>query len=77
MVVSASTNQVWTKITIGSYAHVFCHSESDTSGVLTDNFLPKTHRIYNYFYEFASEAMHIVIFENLVNVLIIEIESYT
>ena len=33
MVVSASTNQVWTKITIGSYAHVFCHSESDTSGV--------------------------------------------
>ena len=23
MVVSASTNQVWTKITIGSYAHVF------------------------------------------------------
>ena len=34
MVVSASTNQVWTKITIGSYAHVFCHSESDTSSVL-------------------------------------------
>ena len=33
MVVSASTNQVWTKITIGSYAHIFCHSESDTSGV--------------------------------------------
>ena len=33
MVVSASTNQVWTKITIGSYAHVFCHSESDTSSV--------------------------------------------
>ena len=33
MVVSASTNQVWTKITIGSYAHVFCHSESDTNGV--------------------------------------------
>ena len=33
MVVSASTNQVWTKITIGSHARVFCHSESDTSGV--------------------------------------------
>ena len=33
MVVSASTNQVWTKIIIGSYAHVLCHSESDTSGV--------------------------------------------
>ena len=33
MVVSASTNQVWTKFTIGSYAHIFCHSESDTSGV--------------------------------------------
>ena len=26
MVVSPSTNQVWTKITIRSYAHVFCHS---------------------------------------------------
>ena len=34
MVVSASTNQVWAKISIGSYAHVFCHSESDTSSVL-------------------------------------------
>ena len=33
MVVSASTNQVWTKITIGSYAQVFCHSESETSSV--------------------------------------------
>ena len=33
MVVSASTNQVWTKITIRSYAHVFCHSESDRSSV--------------------------------------------
>ena len=33
MVVSASTDQVWTKITIGSYAHVFYHSESDTSSV--------------------------------------------
>ena len=33
MVVSASTNQVWTKITFGSYAYVFCHSESDTSSV--------------------------------------------
>ena len=33
MVVSASTNQVWNKITIGSYAHVICHSESDTSSV--------------------------------------------
>ena len=37
-------------------------------------FLPKKQRIYNYFYEFASEALHIVIFENFVN---IEIESYT
>ena len=36
MVVSASTNQVWTKITIGSYAHVFCHSESDRSSVCND-----------------------------------------
>ena len=33
MVVSASTNKVWTKIAIGSYAHVFCHSESDTNSV--------------------------------------------
>ena len=33
MVVSASTNQLWTKITIGSHAHIFCHSESDTSSV--------------------------------------------
>ena len=33
MVVSASTNQVWTKITIRSYAHVFCHSEPDRSSV--------------------------------------------
>ena len=35
MVVSASTNQVWTKITVRSYAHVFCHSESDRSSVLS------------------------------------------
>ena len=27
-------------------------------------FLPKKQRIYDYFYEFASEALHIVIFEN-------------
>ena len=33
MVVSVSTNQVWTKITIRSYAHVFCHSEPDRSSV--------------------------------------------
>ena len=30
------------------------------------NFLPKKQRIYNYFYESASEALHIVIFENFV-----------
>ena len=30
------------------------------------NFLPKKQRIYDYFYEFASEALHIVIFENFV-----------
>ena len=30
------------------------------------NFLPKKQRIYDYFYEFASEALHIVIFENIV-----------
>ena len=29
-------------------------------------FLPKKQRICNYFYEFASEALHIVIFENFV-----------
>merc|ERR1711997_569714 len=29
-------------------------------------FLPKKQRIYDYFYEFASEALHIVIFENFV-----------
>ena len=28
-------------------------------------FLPKKQRIYDYFYEFASEALHIVIFENV------------
>ena len=28
--------------------------------------MPKKQRIYNYFYEFASEALHIVIFENFV-----------
>ena len=43
IVVSASTNQVWTKITIRSYAHVYCHSESDRSSVpcvivLIDNY---------------------------------------
>ena len=32
---------------------------------------------YDYFYEFASEALHIVIFENFNDVLLIEIESYT
>jgi hypothetical protein len=30
------------------------------------NFLPKKQRIYDYFSEFASEALHIVIFENFV-----------
>ena len=29
-------------------------------------FLPKKQRIYDYFYEFASEALHIVIFENFI-----------
>jgi hypothetical protein len=29
-------------------------------------FFPKKQRIYDYFSEFASEALHIVIFENLV-----------
>jgi hypothetical protein len=29
-------------------------------------FLPKKQRIYDYFNEFASEALHIVIFENFV-----------
>ena len=29
-------------------------------------FLPKKQRIYDYFFEFASEALHIVIFENFV-----------
>ena len=29
-------------------------------------FLPKKQRIYDYFSEFASEALHIVIFENLI-----------
>ena len=29
-------------------------------------FLPKKQMIYDYFYEFASEALHIVIFENFV-----------
>ena len=29
-------------------------------------FLPKKQRIYDYFYEFASEALRIVIFENFV-----------
>ena len=29
-------------------------------------FLPKKQRICNYFYEFASEALHIVIFENFI-----------
>ena len=38
-------------------------------------FLPKKQRIYDYFSEFASEALHIVIFDN--DVLLIEIESYT
>ena len=38
IVVSASTNQVWTKITIRIYAHVLCHSESDTSSVKTFSF---------------------------------------
>ena len=33
MVVSASINQVWTKITIRSYALVYCHWESDRSSV--------------------------------------------
>ena len=28
--------------------------------------MPKKQRIYDYFYEFASEALHIVIFENFV-----------
>ena len=28
--------------------------------------MPKKQRIYNYFYEFASEALHIVIFENFI-----------
>ena len=37
MVVSTSTNQVRTKLSIRSYAHVFCHSESDTSGVAPIN----------------------------------------
>ena len=46
-------------------------------------FLPKKQRIYDYFYEFASEALHIVIFENFVKsmtscrLLLIEIKSYT
>ena len=39
MVVSASTNQVSTKITIGSYAHVFCHSESDKSSVSNSKYI--------------------------------------
>merc|ERR1711997_78477 len=29
-------------------------------------FLPKKQRIYDYFYEFASEALNIVIFENFI-----------
>ena len=29
-------------------------------------FWPKKQRIYNYFFEFASEALHIIIFENFV-----------
>jgi hypothetical protein len=40
MVVSASTNQLWTRITIGSYAHFFCHSESDRSSVILTLFRP-------------------------------------
>ena len=28
--------------------------------------MPKKQRIYNYFYKFASEALHIVIFENFI-----------
>ena len=33
------------------------------------NFLPKKQRIYAYFYEFASKALHIVIFENFVKLM--------
>ena len=34
MVVSASTNQVWTKITVRSYAWSFGHSDPDPSNVI-------------------------------------------
>ena len=43
-------------------------------------FLPTKQKIYDYFSEFASEALQIVIFENFVklnDILLIEIESHT
>ena len=46
MVVSASTNQIWTKITIGSYSHVFCHSESDNRSSVSSNTLLRLLRIF-------------------------------
>jgi hypothetical protein len=39
--------------------------------------LPKEQMIYDYFSEFASEAVHIVISENFIESMLIEIESYT